>query len=84
MFAEHRRYAVGDLWAAMVIDASGRPLGGVHAIGFGSDGWATKVAVADGDNRLRFLPLEGAELEQGRLHVRRSIPVLGGSAQTMA
>jgi hypothetical protein len=75
MFTENRRYSVAELWGALVVDEDGHPLGAVHAVGFGRDGRATKVAVAEGDVRLRFLSLEGAELESGKLRVRQSVPV---------
>ncbi|HYZ02883.1 MAG TPA: hypothetical protein VFA92_15420 [Candidatus Binatia bacterium] len=75
MFAENRRYSVAELWGAVVVDEDGRSLGPVHAVGFGRDSRATKVAVAEGETRLRFLSLEGARLEPGKLRVRQSVPV---------
>ena len=75
MFAENRRYTVAELWGAVVVDDDGHTLGPVHAVGFSRVSWATKVAVAEDDIRLRFVSLEGARLEDGRLRVRQSLPV---------
>ena len=75
MFAENRRYSVAELWGAVVVDEDGHSLRPVHAVGFGRDSRATKVAVAEGETRLRFLSLEGARLEPGKLRVRQSVPV---------
>ena len=73
MFAEDRRYTVAELWGAVVVDEDGQALGPVHAVWFGRGGWARKVAVAEGDTGLRFLSVEGARLEGGRLRVRHSL-----------
>lgn len=75
MCAENRRYAVAELWGAVVVDEDGHPLGQVQAVGFGRDGRATKVAVVEGETRLRFLSLGGARLEPGKLRVRQCLPV---------
>lgn len=75
MCADNRRYSVAELWGAVVVDEDGHPLGTVHAVGFGRDGWATKVAVVERDTRLRFVSLERARLEGGTLRVGQSLPV---------
>lgn len=72
MDAESGRFTVDQLSQVHVVDAGGRGLGAVQAVAFRRDGYATKVAVAEGD-RLRFLPIEGAHLKGDLLRLDRTI-----------
>jgi hypothetical protein len=72
MDAESGPFTVGQISHVHVVDAGGRGLGAVQAVAFKRDGYATKVAVAEGD-RLRFVPVEGARLEDGRLRLGLTI-----------
>lgn len=81
MDAEPGRFTVGQLSEVHVVDASGQGLGVVQAVAFRRDGYATKVAVAEGD-RLRFLSIEGAQLEGGQLRLDRTVPRVSRDPET--